>query len=787
MTQEYNCIHQSTSSTFFRNTLIKEKHFKEGVFTGEDTIFVNNFLLIKPIMGLIREALYFYRKRADSSSTVQNQKINKNFYLETLNDVENYLVNSSRILYNKIVPFVQFFIGYDILFRIKSNAFKIIDSQNLKDYSNMIEKLLKQIDDKYILEQNNVPNNYKMFALSKKYQRDLRYDIQINNNTLVYSDHILLDLNKEKNIIVWRILDVNNNMIHLEEKDNFWMPRDKYFYYCRFENDIFFPKYSEYSNYDFETTFGIMQKGRIVIFDIPLNKIKNYGIINFYITYFDYTTEIFTSLGWFSHLPSITNGYYHSGNYIIKYIDNRLYIFHYSQKREIYFENLYCLELKKYKKDYLIKLRKRIIEYRKKKRNFIQKNEIWLINDRHNQAGDNGEYFFRYLKLKNPEGIKFYFALEKNCSDPKRLKKFDNLIDLNSKKYINIFIIADKIISSISNSWVTNPFNLDYNYIKDLLEFDNIFLQHGIIKDDLSKYLNRFNKKYDLFVTSTKKEYLSLLSPKYRYSKNNIILTGLPRYDNLDKLKNKMKKENIILVIPTWRANIKGTLDLITYESIHSEAFIFTDFFKFYNNLINDKNLHLYMSKNNYTGILCLHPCFSSQWIDFNQNKYFSVFEKCDYQKLLLNAAILITDYSSIFFDFGYLRKPIIFTHFDYDEYRANHYQQGYFNYEKDGFGPVCKDINCTVKEIIYEIENNGILRKKYLRRIRKIFTFSDGNNCKRIYEKIKGITNHENIESNYYFIYKYFILISLAIIIYKANNLYSNIDEFNLKKYMFF
>ena len=33
------------------------------------------------------------------------------------------------------------------------------------------------------------------------------------------------------------------------------------------------------------------------------------------------------------------------------------------------------------------------------------KKEIWLINDRINKAGDNGEFFFRYLKNKNPEDI----------------------------------------------------------------------------------------------------------------------------------------------------------------------------------------------------------------------------------------------------------------------------------------------------------------------------------------------------------------------------------------------
>ena len=41
LTEEYNCIHQSVSSSFFKNTLIKGQRFKEGVFYGEDTRFVD--------------------------------------------------------------------------------------------------------------------------------------------------------------------------------------------------------------------------------------------------------------------------------------------------------------------------------------------------------------------------------------------------------------------------------------------------------------------------------------------------------------------------------------------------------------------------------------------------------------------------------------------------------------------------------------------------------------------------------------------------------------------------
>ena len=81
------------------------------------------------------------------------------------------------------------------------------------------------------------------------------------------------------------------------------------------------------------------------------------------------------------------------------------------------------------------------------------------------------------------------------------------------------------------------------------------------------------------------------MDPKYLYNKNSVILTGLPRYDVLQKLKITTEKERKIIIIPTWRMYIKGTLDIISYKSIHSDTFKFTDYFKFYNDLINDKYL----------------------------------------------------------------------------------------------------------------------------------------------------------------------------------------------------
>ena len=741
---------------------MKNNHFEEGVFSGEDARFVLNLLLLKPIFGIVKESIYYYRRRADSSSVVQSQKNFIDFYFATIQSVTYYLINKSKNLFKKIVPFIQFYIGYDILFRIQASAYQYLDAYHFYKYSILIEKLLNLIDDKYILEQTILPIKYKLFALSKKYKKDLRNDIMFENDSFFYLQNIIINMKKATNIINWRILDIKNNIVHLEGRDNFWLKKEHYAYYCRFGDEIFFPKYIEYSNYDFQTMYGIIEKGRIITFDIPIYKLNTAQTFNFYISYKDSNIEIFPSLGRFSHIPPIPNGYYLSEDYLIKYIDKRLVLFQNNKKLEFFSEKTYSLELKKAKKDYIIKLRNKCIKYKNKikgHKNF----EIWLINDNPNQAGGNGEYFFRYLKSKEPEKIRFYFVIEKNCSDFKRLSKIGKILDLNSDIYKNIFLKTDKIISSFSSELIDNPFNQDQKYIRDLIHYEHIFIQNGILKDDLSNYLNKFNKRYSLFITSSKKEYSSIFDYRYGYDRNDVILTGLPRYDYLHRFKNtKIKKT--ILILPTWRMNIKGTRNLLNDESIHSDEFVKTEFFNFYNNLINDNNLLSIMRKFEYHGTFCLHPNFKSQWIDFNKNELISLVEKCDYQNLLLESSLLITDYSSIFFDFGYLRKPVIYAHFDYEDYRSNHYKEGYFNYKNDGFGPICKNIECIIDEIISEMKNNCSLRKKYLRRIKKYFKFWDENNNERIFKEIiKNKNNNTEIFlSPLYFSY---IFITLAII----------------------
>ena len=106
-----------------------------------------------------------------------------------------------------------------------------------------------------------------------------------------------------------------------------------------------------------------------------------------------------------------------------------------------------------------------------------------------------------------------------------------------------------------------------------------------------------------------------------------------------------------------------------------------------------------------------------------------------DVQDLLKRSRVLVTDYSSVFYDFAYMKKEVIYYQFDYEEFYGKHYGKGNFDFVDNGFGPVCKEENEVVENII-KICENGI-EDKYLERINEYFTLDKNNNCERIYNEI--------------------------------------------------
>ena len=109
------------------------------------------------------------------------------------------------------------------------------------------------------------------------------------------------------------------------------------------------------------------------------------------------------------------------------------------------------------------------------------------------------------------------------------------------------------------------------------------------------------------------------------------------------------------------------------------------------------------------------------------------------YREVYAKSNLVVTDYSSAVFDFAYLRKPVLYTQFDSEEFfKGEHmYTKGYFDYERDGFGEVEYDLDSTVDRIIEYMENGCRLKEKYRERMDSFFAFDDQNNCRRVFGKL--------------------------------------------------
>lgn len=367
----------------------------------------------------------------------------------------------------------------------------------------------------------------------------------------------------------------------------------------------------------------------------------------------------------------------------------------------------------------------------------FQKGEIWLFSDRANKSGDNGEALFRFILKKKLSNVKPYFIIDKQSSDYKKLKNVGRVVNSMSWKHKWLFLNCRYNISSQADNNVIYPFQEYTEFYKDLSCISNfIFLQHGVIKEDMSATYNRTNQNMRIFVTAALAEFQSIINnPQYMCDKEIVKLTGLPRHDRLYHDEQKM-----ITIMPTWRKYLFRHKPGFVGVWEPTEQFTNSDYFKFYNSLLNDKKLLHAAKIHGYKICFMPHPNVQGAIHKFDKNSDVEFFDiKTQYNKIFAESSLVITDRSSAIMDFAYLRKPVVYCLFDDDTFMAGAhvYVKGYFDYERDGFGEVEYDLESTVDRIIEYMENDCKLKDKYRERIDKFFAFNDQNNCQRVYEEI--------------------------------------------------
>lgn len=744
--KEYASIHLHVTSSFFKTAFAKTMQFKENMVLGEDALYLNSLILKAGRYAAMADTQHNYRKRAVKTSAIQTKETNLHFYGETIEKFYGGLIKASLDTYGEIIPYIQNLLIYDIGWRVTYPQPEILTQAEFESYCDDLSKVLSYIDDVYILK-NPIHRSMckKRAALRLKYKEDILFNEMTYDKKLkkiFFRDTLMANVPKNVNNCEIFNIEHKGKSIRIEGIIKKWIidAQCTSRFVFEFAGKEYPVKLEIYPHASDETLFGLDYRNYQFSVEIPFDSAFKSKRTLWAVPCL-YFGEEKCAMAMSCFKKNILNTKLCSAAYNI--MDN--YHFYATPKGIKFFKpekpflshakaELNMLKWLRQNKEYsvfFIRVLYCIFKLFKKK-------PLWIVTDRQGVANDNGEAFFRYLAQIRPKDIRYEFAINKDCEDEKRMKALGRVVHFDTLKFKLHFLLADKIISSQANDYVLNMFYMEENYyLNDLIKFDFVFLQHGIILNDLSSWLQRRKKKIDFFVTSAKKEQESIINGNYGYDADTVKLTGLPRFDRLYNQQSNLKKQ--ILIMPTWRRSINQSYDE-NNNSVYYDKFRETEYFTFFNNLMNDERLLKVMREKGYTGKFCLHPIHTKQIVDYNENDVFKAISgQINYQSLFTESALMVTDYSSTFFDFCYLQKPIIYAQFDKEEFYAGQiYDEGYFKYDRDGFGPVCESYNDTVEQIIKAIENDCALEPVYKERITDFYAYSDNKNCERIYNEIR-------------------------------------------------
>ena len=365
----------------------------------------------------------------------------------------------------------------------------------------------------------------------------------------------------------------------------------------------------------------------------------------------------------------------------------------------------------------------------------------WVFADHDSRADDNAEHLYRWILNHHPE-INAWYLLPHSSGDWERLDGENFRLMPPGIMQKVLILCAKYIISSHDN---LEYGGMDPNIYGEMMRWRFIFLQHGVIKDDLSPWLS--NRSFDLFLTSSPNEYASIVedgSP-YTYTSREIHRTGLPRHDRLLTIATKTAPTNIrkLLVMPTWRSSLVSDRRKTTDEVINAVSS--SSYVKHWKSFLNNRELHELASKYMFDILFMPHPG-ALQYLDaFEIPEVVQIGDPTSshFQTVFCESLALITDYSSVSFEMALLRRQVFYYQFDRASfYGGDHnFREGYFDYERDGFGPLANNETQLISELTRFFESAVKPEAKYLSRMTIAMPDQDGKSCERAFHCIEGLS----------------------------------------------
>jgi len=361
---------------------------------------------------------------------------------------------------------------------------------------------------------------------------------------------------------------------------------------------------------------------------------------------------------------------------------------------------------------------------------FPRNSELWVIGGWYGtKYSDNSKYLFEYIV--NQDEVTIYWVAKKRSLVKTISEKGYPVLYCYSLKGILVQLLCGVAIVNQSTKS-----DLQEYFIANKVK--KIQLWHGIpmkkigfdarvrsscsfsILDSI-KLLVQDN--YQLIIScgeeSTKK-----FTSAFRCNPSSVIATGFPRNIVFNKKGVVGEHKFSCIYMPTFRGSIGSEFELLSMADL----------------ITLEKEIII----NNVHFAFRLHPVnhFSCDVMEYiNSSEYLSINTDDDIYTSINNYDCLVTDFSSIYFDFLLSGKPIVFAPFDKTEYLTQD-RELYYEYEAVTIPPYCKSWKSLINRVI-SIKNEGVSLNyidEYSGLLAKFHNVRDENYCENVYSEIKKV-----------------------------------------------
>lgn len=349
---------------------------------------------------------------------------------------------------------------------------------------------------------------------------------------------------------------------------------------------------------------------------------------------------------------------------------------------------------------------------------FSSRKDIWLVGSWFGESyGESSRYFYEYLLHK---GHLVYWVT--------RNRELFDYLKAEGKPVLYAYDFSSLWYILLAKVYIMSHNYSDIHYKEWIHKRGlKVELWHGIpLKkiglDANQPLLNHFH--YDLFIASSL-EVQKRMASAFGVEEEKVLITGYPRTDPLfcsEPLEKKREKK-VIFYLPTHREQGRSQ----DREYIPNEVII--------------KRLNHLAMKYHFVLKMKFHFHDISAF-SFDMSPYEGIeLIKCttifSMQEALLETDLLITDYSSVYFDYLPLKRAVLFSAFDREVYEKEN-QGLYEPLEEIAIGAICSDWEVLIEEIIAFFEAPTVIdTQKWKSVMERFYDIQDCQSSQRLYDEI--------------------------------------------------